>query len=231
MSSSRNVIRTPGQYGSFLDRLKSSHEVQESLPAYQNAREQIQVRYEEAYQTGLASGKSEGTRQGYDEGYKAGLVKAEAEIREQHEAALKSELESFTHDLSDFKSTAEQQMDAWYKEAEERLALLAIEIARRALGQDLALSQESVFETAKAVLQESIEGTEFRIRVNVAHAPLLDARKQDLIDAVPHARNIEVVSDPHIQGGCIVETGASSVDARIETYLDRLAESIRGEAA
>lgn len=231
MSSSKNIFRTTAPLGDFLERLKTSHEVQDELPANRYTKSEIERRYTEAFKTGQTAGYESGFELGKQEGHSAGLQQGQAEAAQAFEQAHQAALNAFVENLEQLRTDAEAEYAVWFQNAEQRLAVLAVEIAKRALGRELAADPESVVEIARQALTEATEGTEFRIRVNLADAPILDSRKQDLLQAVSHVRTIEVVSDPEIRTGCIVESNASTVDARLETYLTRLADTIRGEAA
>ena len=218
-------------YPSFLDRLKTSHEVQDELPANQYTKSQIDQRFQEAFQSGLEAGQDSGFQKGREEGYQEGLASGQQKAAEEFEAAHAAKLTEFGQSLEQLRQKTEAEMEQWYVEAERRLAGLAVEIARRAIGTELSLQEEAVVEIARQVLAETTEGTHFRIFVNVAEAPVLESRRQQLVESIAHVRDIEIVSDPSIQAGCVVESGASTIDARVETYLRRLAETIQEEAA
>lgn len=231
MSLSKNILRDGQGYASFLDRLKTSHEVQDELPANLYTKSQIQKRFQDAHTNGLTTGQQEGYKAGREQGYKAGLEAGKAEAAQAFEEAHQAALDAFTQQLDELKTEAVQATAQWFVDAEKQLSQLAIEIARRAIGEELNLREEAVVEIANQVLSEVTEGTHFRIRVNLAEAPLIESRRQQLIESISHVRDIEIVSDPSVQTGCIVETGSSTIDARIESYLARLADNIREEAA
>lgn len=229
---SRNLLRGGVDSDSdFVQRLKSTHQVQDELPANLYTRTKIEERFQNAFTQGLAQGLTEGREAGYKQGYQEGLEQARKEVQSNFDTAHAGQIEDFVSELELLRREAELRYEQWYAGAESQLAVLAVEIARQAVVVEMQTNQDMVFEIARKVLSETTEGAEFSIRVNVADAPVLDARKQEIINQVSHVRGIEVVSDQNISSGCMVEFGSNVVDGRIHTYLQRLAESIHGEAA
>lgn len=232
MSSSRNILRgTPQPFGSFLERLQTVHQVSEESPAAQWTRAEIQRRFHQAHEEGHLVGYSDGYAKGEAKGLEVGLATGQSVALQNWEDTHREEIDLFTHSLAQVVEDTKAGVDAWYREAEERLAILAIEIARRAIGQELAIREDAVADIAKQVLSEVTSGTQVRVRVSPLQVPALEARRTELLAALSHVRDLEVVSDPSIRNGCVVESEGGVVDARIESYLHRLAEETTGEAA
>ena len=109
--------------------------------------------------------------------------------------------------------------------------MLAIEIARRALGKELEAAPDTVVEIAKTVLAEVTEGASVRVRINPTQTAILESHRAELEARASHIHNLEIIPDHHVDGGCMVESDGGVIDARIQTYLQRLAESMWGENA
>lgn len=224
---SRNILRDAGPLSGFLEKLKTSHEVQDELPHNRFAKSQLEKRRAEASEEGL----KEGYAQGHAIGVERGKVEGIEEAKRQFQQAHQEEFRLFTEELDRIRQETEQKAKDWFAMAEEKLAILSTEIARQAINQELKINPETILEIAKSVLAEATEGTEFRIRVNTADSTILNSRKQELQELFSHVRNLEIITDQTIKSGCILETGSTSLDAQIDTYLNRLRESIQGEAA
>lgn len=172
----------------------------------------IQAVLEKARQEGLELGRADGHAEGYAVGQADGLAAFEA-ARAEEVASLRRSLEEFVAGL-----------DAWYAEAEESLADLALQIAREALADELQASRESVLAIAKRAVAEVRQGTSVRLRANPLDCPTLEAHREDVIQAATGVRGLEVVPDFRILAGCEVESAGGVVDARVESFLDRLEE-------
>lgn len=175
----------------------------------------MQALYEKAKADGYEAGIIEGREQGRQEG----LQKAQQEFQEAH----RSEIQKFHLALEAFVDRARSSVDAWYSDAEESLTTLAIEIARRALCQELEQSRDSVLAITKQALEEIRHGTDVRIRVNPVDASILESHREEILASACDVRGLEVVPDLHIASGCEIETDAGVIDARIQSYLARIA--------
>jgi flagellar assembly protein FliH len=152
-------------------------------------------------------------------------------VRQESEASHQEAIAAFAQDLNATLERAQQGVDQWYSEAEQKLAVLAIEIAQRAISQELSINQEAVLQIAKQVLNEVTTGNHVRLRVNPIQTAILDSRREEILQSISHLRNIEIIADPNISDGLIVESDNGVIDARIETYLQRLTDQVTGEAA
>jgi flagellar biosynthesis/type III secretory pathway protein FliH len=170
----------------------------------------IQAVLEKARQEGLELGRAEGHAEGYAVG--------QAEGRTAFEASHAEELASLRRALEEFVAG----LDAWYAEAEESLADLALQIAREALADELQTSRDSVLAIAKRAVAEVRHGSSVRLRANPLDCPTLEANRDDVIQAAKGVRKLEVVPDFRILAGCEVESDGGVVDARVESFLDRL---------
>lgn len=227
----RNILREFRANGSFLEQLQTTHAVAAQDPAAKLTKNQIDQKFREAHEQGSQLGYAAGFAQGEAKGIEAGLEIGENRIREEHEAAHAEAVAEFSQDLSSLLQDTQRNIDQWYEEAEERLAAIAVEIARRAICQELTINPDVVVSISKQVLHEVTTGNHVRLRVNPVQSATLDARREEIIRSVSHIRDIEVVSDPSIENGIVVESEAGVVDARIETYLHRLADHLTEEAA
>jgi len=228
---SKNIVRDLQTSGSFLDQLQTTRAVAESSPAAQVTRTELKQKFSKAHEdghmVGYATGHALGEAKGMEAGYAVGVAQAHAELDATHAEMIAA----FAQDMQAMVNQTQADVSAWYVEAESRLATLGIEIAQRAISHELLIHPEAVVEIAKDVLREVTNGTSVRLRVNPVQTAVLDSRKEDIIAAISHIRDLEIVGDPSIQNGCVAEGESGVVDGRIETYFDRLVESIEGEAA
>ncbi len=69
-----------------------------------------------------------------------------------------------------------------------------------------------------------------RIRLNPFDGAILQNHRTELLAASGSLRDIELVDDPTIVGGCVIETEGGLVDATTETRLELLSTTLE-EAA
>lgn len=204
-----------------------------------NKEQAIQLGYhhgrERGHSEGYLAGHQEGIENGYVEGQALAQAEAERALAEGREAIAREKEEiigSLKQSLEELVDGMHDAMRAWKQEAAHAHALFGLEVARRAIGQELRLSRESVLEIARLAMSELHQGTEFRVLVNPADIPFLEEHRSDITEVLTHVRGLDIVADRSIVGGCIVESQGGTIDARIEAYLQRLAEhALREDAA
>lgn len=100
-------------------------------------------------------------------------------------------------------------------EAEASIVPLAVAIARRLVGEELALAPERIGGIVQEALARARNVSRVRIRVHPDDAAQLEDR------------GLKILRDPAIErGGCLVETDRGIVDARLETRIEALAQAI-----
>lgn len=231
MCSSRNVIADRGDFGNFLEKLQTSVSLGASSPAARNTKAEINRRYHEAYEHGRVIGYADGFASGESKGLEVGLQSGRSEAASAYEDAHREELDAFATELAAIATNAKEAVVEWTQQAETRLAALAIEIAHRAIGEAVRVDEESVLAIAREVMAEVTLGTQVRLRVNPVDAAILESRRTEIMQALSQIRGLEVVPDSNVGIGCVLESDSGVVDARVESYLLRLSEHVRGDAA
>lgn len=230
MSSSKNVLRTPGPLGDFLGRLGTLHQVAEQSPFAMWSKEEAQRRFLEASEQGQLAGYEAGYQAGREAGHEDGRQEGRAEMIAANEAGYQRAVEEFSLELAQLLNVTEQRLAEWKIQTEDRLATVAIEIARRALAREMELHPESVLDMARQAFAEVPEANRYRLRLSPAALGLVAAQREALERGLMAHQSLEIVSDPDIAQGCIVESDAGVVDAQIETYLQRIEDQLEDAA-
>lgn len=173
--------------------------------------------------------RAEAVRQGYDEGFVRGLADGEAEAWRQFEAAHQSALIAFVEDLNVRADRLDAAFHDWCGLLEGPLAELAVVIAARIVARELKSHPETVLDITKQAVGEVTHSKEARIRVNPFDSELVRVHKDSLLAASGGLRHVEIVDDPTIQGGCVIETEGGSIDARIESMIEQARHGLRGD--
>ena len=67
-----------------------------------------------------------------------------------------------------------------------------------------------------------------RIRVHGNDLETVRTNRADLLTLVDGANHVEIIEDRRVEpGGCIIETNAGSIDARIETQLESVSDALK----
>jgi len=181
--------------------------------------EQSLIRIREA---AAAEGFEQGKLEGLAIGKEQGMIAA-TEACQEH-------VENFGRALETAAERVEQAMDDWYRRAEDQLASLSIEIAAQILGRECQLDREAVLPIVREAIHQVALADSVRIRISPFDVPLVKEHETEILAYAPSVKKVEIVSDPKIEGGCMIESDAGVIDATIRTKLDLILETMR-EAA
>ena len=114
--------------------------------------------------------------------------------------------------------------------AEGDLRALAVRIAEKILGRELALDGNAVVDVAAEALRHVGEPRELVLRCSPDDLAALERGKPRLIERCRAAQALSFSPDDAIaRGGCIIETELGVVDARLSTQLEAIERALRGE--
>lgn len=174
----------------------------EVYSASAKARELLQKAQLEA-ETILQKAKEESAKQrqtGYDAGYQEGLAQ--------------------TTELL-VKARAEQEQ--FLKSANRDLMDLAFKIAEKIIGKQLEMEPETIIAIVKQAMQTVRQSKQLTIRVHPEDAKLLKENEEELQETLGRQRILDLVEDKKVhRGGCIIESEIGTVEAQLQTQLDRL---------
>lgn len=176
-------------------------------------------------QEAVESGHSDGYRAGYAAGFEAGRERGTRQARDAADARYAEEIAAFVTGIDETSQAMLDAIQRWYGLAEESLADLAIVIAERVIAAELSASRETVVGIAHDALSEVTHATEARIRVNPFDSDAVRGRAKELLIAAGSLRSVEVVDDPTVVSGCVIETDGGVIDATITTKLRTIFEA------
>jgi len=169
----------------------------------------------------------EARREGHEQGAAAGYVEGMQQAREEIDTLTRTQRESFEALVA---SIGEARRCALESAAGDAVAL-AFAAACRILGEAF-VSAEGVRAAIDHALGQAAAEDEVIVRVARADLDRLYESEPAGIDR----GGLKLVADPSISmGGCVIETSAGSLDARLETQVSALraalldAHSVRGE--
>lgn len=167
---------------------------------------------------------------GYDEGYADGLALGRQEGLGAIEAEYRQEVQRFVAELDQSAAAMKNTVLQWQAGLESPLASLAVVIATQILGRELTLDPDAVIGIARQAVGEVTHASTARIRVNPFQAPVVRARQSDILAASVSLRSVEVVDDPTITSGCVIESDGGTVDAQIDGMIATALHTLRGDA-
>jgi flagellar assembly protein FliH len=153
---------------------------------------------------------------GYRDGYRDGLV------------ALESFKQSFAQQLAGQFGRVMQNFDSELGALEQQIAAsvarIATQLARQVVRSELTVQPELVVQVAQdAVLAVLMSARTISVHVNPEDHALINLGAADALDA----RGSRLVSAPNVErGGCLVESDAGTIDARIAARWQQAVQAL-----
>jgi flagellar assembly protein FliH len=177
--------------------------------------------YQAGYQSGYQEGLDQALQQAEEE--RLGRLAREAELHASQEATLRetvAALEGIARSLADPLASSADEL-------EPELLMLVATLAKRVIMEELSLRPELITRVLRqALVQLPSRNHPLRVHVHPDDQAILD----DYANSV--GESIAWFADPAIErGGCLVDSGASRIDARLETRLRQSIDAVWGELA
>ncbi len=173
-----------------------------------------------AFAAGYRAGHSEGLAIGAEQGHREGLAVGRREAVTEHRAVAAALLDRVEAELARHAGALDELSAAIAASATE----LAFEIAEAVLARELELSRspgvDAIRRAANLLPDTGADAATVVVRLHPADLTLLGG---DTVDELLPGRKVEVCADPAVErGGCVLDSGASRVDASISAALARV---------
>lgn len=167
--------------------------------------------------------REQGYRTGYDKGYADGQSQATQVVMVQAEA----ERQALRDDMTMFLTHVEAERQHAWEEMEPQIIGMVFDLARQVIKQEVEASHIVALSVIKNALRRVADSGTLRIRVNSADLDTVRSHRAELLsllDGIPH---LEIVEDRRVgAGGCVVDTDAGSIDARLETQIKEVGDTL-----
>ena len=167
-----------------------------------------------------AEARTDGYRAGFTEGYEAARITGFQEAQlvvEELKAALAAIVEQIECEANRIRLEAEPQMVA-----------LAIEVAHKVVKEQSIVDRDLVISLIANALRRVVDKERICLHVNLADIPTVSASRDDILAMVDGIDRLEIVEDRRVSpGGCVLETSAGIIDARIETQFAEIEQAMR----
>ena len=179
---------------------------------WQERRAEDEIRSEEARKTG------------FEEGYRQGFLKAEADVKEQ-----------YARMLAEAGAIIEQAVAVKQRtilEAEPFLIDLSCAIAEKVIGRQLSLEPQWVIDLIRDVLRRRRERGVITLCVAPEQVAFIQEARDELMLVIDSQAELQIIPDPTVRDhGCVIRSSYGSIDARIDTQLNEIKNSLRQIAA
>jgi flagellar assembly protein FliH len=155
----------------------------------------------------------------YADGMRDGRALGLEQARRESAAALRAQLQNIAEQGDQLLGALTAQLASIQESAAHEITMLAVEIARSAVGVALRINPElivtAVTDALALITDENARPT---IRINPADADLLTEHLTPLLSA----RGAQLMPDPRVaRGGCRIDTSKATVDATLQTRWQR----------
>ena len=104
---------------------------------------------------------------------------------------------------------------------------LTLDIARQVVKTEVQQNPEVIRQVISNAIRRVTDKENVRIRVSVADAPCVKEMRDDLLEVIDGLRHLEIIDDRRVgEGGCVIETNAGTIDAKIETQFGEVARAL-----
>lgn len=169
--------------------------------------------------------------QGYQAGLKAGTQQAEQQITERSqtlaEQALQSKVETVLPALAKVADALKVEKQEWINTWENLVIQLAARIAEKLTRHQIETQPELANELIASTLEIVAGNTHIKVRLNQDDYESLGPDREEVLRILSNCAQVEVESDNSLApGDSIVHTQHGTIDARIETFIDRIVSEL-----
>ena len=162
-------------------------------------------------------------QEGFHNGQEAGRDAIEVKLRAEREAE-RQELRAQVQEIVEGIGTARQ---ALWERQEAEMVTFVLAIARQVIKTEVSQNPEVVRHVIQNALRRVTDKEQVRIRVSVGDAGRVRAMREDLMTMLDGLRHLEIVDDRRVgDGGCVIETGAGTIDAKVETQMAEIERAV-----
>lgn len=188
----------------------------------------VQARAEAAEMLEDAGVQAEALREAaWQEGHHQGKAEAQAAVEAELRAAWDARRDALRAELENIVAEIGATRQALWARQESEMVALSLDIARQVVKTEVTQNPEVVRALIANALRRLTDKDNVRVRVSLADAPRIKEARQDLMEMVDGLRHLEIVDDRRVgEGGCVIETNAGTIDAKIETQLAEVARAL-----
>ncbi len=114
--------------------------------------------------------------------------------------------------------------------SEAELRRLAVRIAEKVLGRELALSADAVVDVVRTALHAARSRREITVRVSPEDLEAVRAGRPRLLEVLSRHPELVIRGDESVtRGGCLIDTEVGTIDARLEVQLAAIERALCGD--
>ena len=163
----------------------------------------------------------------WQEGFHQGQTEARAAVETEMRAKWTERQEALRIELDAIAGDIAAAREALWQRQESEMVALALDIARQVIKTEVAQNPQVVHAVLANALRRITDKDNVRVRVSASDSPRVKEAREDLLEVVDGLRSIEIMEDRRVgDGGCVIETNAGTIDAKIETQIAEVARAL-----
>ena len=163
----------------------------------------------------------------WQEGHHQGRTEAQAAVEAEQRAVWDARCAALRGEMDGMVTQIAIAREALWARQESEMVALALDIARQVVKTEVKQNPEVVRALIANAVRRITDKDNVRVRVSVSDAPRVKEMRQDLMELMDGLRHLEIVDDRRVgEGGCVIETNAGTIDAKIETQLSEVARAL-----
>ncbi len=120
--------------------------------------------------------------------------------------------------------------EAIYADAEKGAVELALAIAEKVVSHEVSVNNNILLSVLKEALKKVIDPEKIKIRINKSDLQFINESGFRISELTDNVQEVILEGDDTIsRGGCLIETGFGSIDARIDRQLQAVGDLLRSE--
>ena len=165
-----------------------------------------------------------------DEGYQTGLDQARNDAFAQVQSEWNDRAQNLQADVRAVIASIQAGRTNMWKQAEKDIVAFAVEMAQKIIKTEVQQNPKVIGEVIRHALRRVVNKDHIRIRISPQDIDAVRAQREDLLMVLDGAEHLDIIDDRRVQqGGCLIETTAGNIDAKIDTQLERLITSLEVE--
>jgi flagellar assembly protein FliH len=188
----------------------------QSMSPEEAAEHRIQIMLDEA-NAKIEAWREEARRTGWRAGY------------DESRQAVENELGEALRRARNLAESAAGERQAYLRDNQQEISRLAVAIAEKIIGRELALEPETVGDIVAQVIEAADVREACSIRVHPDDYKVLLPHWEAAAKVQQPDRKWELVSDKRIdRGGCVIEVAGGTVDGQLKTQLGEMGKALGG---
>ncbi|MHB1392429.1 MAG: FliH/SctL family protein [Clostridia bacterium] len=155
--------------------------------------------------------KSAAIENGYREGYDSGNFEG------------RREAQTVIDEAAELREFLDNRRENFYKEVEEQVLQLVLELAKKVIGDELTQNNEAILSLVNQALQKCAFKKNLILKISPQDSDFIIENKNRICMMVEGISDIDIVSDLSLtQGSCIIETPSGEINSSIDVQIKEI---------